>query len=125
MLQLWEDESLCYGLLESNQKGWGKCQSCCKRGGKATLLPIHNELIQAKKNIWYLNNGASNQMYEEKDKFMELDELIKGNVNFADHSKVSIKGEGTILIKLKIGSHQFIGDVYYIPTIESNLLSLI
>jgi hypothetical protein len=56
---------------------------------------------------------------------MELDELIKGNVNFADHSKVFIKWEGTILIKLKIGSHQFIGDVYYIPTIESNLLSLI
>jgi hypothetical protein len=29
-----------------------------------------------------------------------------------------------ILIKLKEGSHQFIGDVYYIPTMKSNILSL-
>ena len=29
-----------------------------------------------------------------------------------------------ILIKLKDGSHQFIGDVYYIRTVKSNILSL-
>jgi hypothetical protein len=29
-----------------------------------------------------------------------------------------------ILIKLKDGSHQFIGDIYYIPIIKSNILSL-
>jgi hypothetical protein len=55
---------------------------------------------------------------------MELDEVIRGNVTFADHSKVVIKEKDTILIKLKDGSHQFIGDVYYIPTMKSNILSL-
>ena len=29
-----------------------------------------------------------------------------------------------ILIKLKDESHQFIGDVYYIPTMKNNILSL-
>jgi hypothetical protein len=91
---------------------------------EATLLLVHNERMQDKENMWYLDNGANNHTCGDKDKFMELDEVIRGNVTFADHSKVVIKEKDTILIKLKDGSHQFIGDVYYIPTMKSNILSL-
>jgi nanoRNase/pAp phosphatase (c-di-AMP/oligoRNAs hydrolase) len=63
-------------------------------------------------------------MYGDKDKFMELDEAIRGNVTFVNHSKVAIKGKCTILIKLKDESYQFIGDVYYISNVKSNILSL-
>jgi hypothetical protein len=91
---------------------------------KATLLLVYNERMQDKENMWYLDNGASNHMCGDKDKFMKLDEAIKDNVTFADHSKVAIKGKCIILIKLKDGSHQFIGDVYYIPMVKSNILSL-
>jgi hypothetical protein len=55
---------------------------------------------------------------------MKLDEAIRGNVTFANHSKVIIKGKCTILIKLKDESYQFIGDVYYIPIMKNNILSL-
>jgi hypothetical protein len=68
--------------------------------------------------MWNLDNEASNHMCGEKDKFMELDKAIRANITFMDHSKVAIKGKCTILIKLKDESHQFIGDVYYIPTLK-------
>jgi len=80
--------------------------------------------MQAEENMWYLDNGVKNHIYEDNDMCIELDESIKGNVIFADHSKVSIKSKGTILIRLKKDSHQFIGDVYYILTVKNNILTL-
>ena len=95
-----------------------------KEKKEATLLLMHGEKIQDKENMWYLDNGASNHINGDTNRFIELDEAIRGNVTFADHSKVVIKGKVTILIKLKDESHQFIGDVYYIPTMKCNILSL-
>jgi hypothetical protein len=85
-----------------------------EKAKEVTLLLVHNERMQDKENMWYIYNKANNHMCADRDKFMELDEAIRGHVTFADHSKVVIKGKGTILIKMKYGSHQFIGDVYYI-----------
>ena len=45
-------------------------------------------------------------------------------VTFGDTSKVSFKGKGNILIKLKNGDHSYIADVYYVPAIKHNLLSV-
>jgi len=60
---------------------------------EVTLLLMHDERMEDKKNMWYLDNEANNHMCGNKDKFMELDEVIRGNVTFVDHSKVAIKGK--------------------------------
>jgi hypothetical protein len=57
----------------------------------ATLLLVHDERMQNKENIWYLDNRANNHMCGDKNKFIELDKEIRGNDTFADHSKVAIK----------------------------------
>jgi hypothetical protein len=72
--------------------------------------------------MWYLDNDASYHIYGDIDKFRELDESITGNVTFTDHSKVFIKEKGTILIKLKNKSHQFISDIYYIPNLKKKYI---
>ena len=56
--------------------------------------------------------------------FVDLDKLVSGNVSFGDNSKTPIKGKGKILIRLKDGRHEFISNVYYVPDMKNNILSL-
>jgi hypothetical protein len=63
-------------------------------------------------------------MCGDKNKFVELDESVSRNVTFGYLSKVPIKGKGTILIHLKNGEHQFITNVYFVPSMKNNILSL-
>lgn len=75
-------------------------------------------------NIWHLDNGASNQMTGSKALFAEISEKVTGQVQFGDGSKVQIKGKGTLLFDCKNGDQFFIPDVYYIPALHSDIISL-
>ena len=46
---------------------------------------------------WYLDNGASNHMTGDRNKFQHFDEQFSGNVKFGDCSSVGIQGKGTIV----------------------------
>lgn len=76
------------------------------------------------KDVWYLDNGASNHMSGNRLFFYKLDETITGMVRFGDDSRIDIKGKGAVHFDLKNGEKKTLNNVYYIPGLRSNIVSL-
>ncbi|WVZ83650.1 hypothetical protein U9M48_030778 [Paspalum notatum var. saurae] len=74
--------------------------------------------------VWYLDTGASNHMTGNGEAFCELNRDVTGKVKFGDGSTVDIVGHGAITFGARGGGHQILTDVYYIPRLRSNIISL-
>ena len=95
-----------------------------KNSENSTLLLTRNDISGGQENTWYLDIGASNHMSGNRNMFMELNEFVGGSVVFGNDSKVPVKGKSNIIFRAKDGSHQIISNVYYIPNMKINILSL-
>ncbi|PNX94522.1 copia-type polyprotein [Trifolium pratense] len=76
-----------------------------------------------KKQIWYLDSGCINHMCGVKEWFHDLDMNFKETVRLRDNSQMSVVGKGNVKLQLN-GFTQIITDVYYIPELKNNLLSI-
>ena len=63
-------------------------------------------------------------MCRKKELFMELVEGVHRSVSLEDSSKLSVEGKGKIKIYQKDDKPEYIFDVYYIPNMSSNILSI-
>lgn len=63
-------------------------------------------------------------MYGDKSLFKELNKVEAKHVSFGDNFKVIVKGNGTIRYLHKDGQVGEIIDLYYIPELKSNILSM-
>lgn len=77
-----------------------------------------------KSSLWYLDCGASNHMTGDRSKFKTFDKSIHGQVKFGNDFKVKIEGKGSIVFQCKNGELRKLDDVYYIPDLCSNIISL-
>jgi len=53
-----------------------------------------------------------------------IDQTVHGSVRFGDESTVSIEGIGSMVMTGKNGEHKVLTNVYYIPKLQSNIISL-
>uniref|UniRef100_A0A803PMB2 CCHC-type domain-containing protein n=1 Tax=Cannabis sativa TaxID=3483 RepID=A0A803PMB2_CANSA len=72
-----------------------------KRGEEGTLLLAFKDKDEGQENKYNVNTGASNHMCGERRMFVELNEIVIGNVSFGDESKISVESKGKTLIRLK------------------------
>ena len=88
------------------------------------IVPSNYEASNNEDNVWYLDNGASNHMSGDKRYFASIDDSVTGKVRFGDDSRIDIKGKGTIEFTDRNGEPRKITDVYFIPDLKSNIISL-
>ncbi|XP_074374438.1 uncharacterized protein LOC141714841 [Apium graveolens] len=89
-----------------------------------TTVKLSSNTDKADSNICYLDNGASNHMTGQLSKFKELNGDVTGQVHFGDGSTVSIQGKGSISFKCKNREEKILHEVYYIPNLCNNIISL-
>lgn len=57
------------------------------------VIPKNFEDNLDTRNVWYLDNGASNHMSGNRSFFVNIDETVTGKVRFGDDSRIDIKGK--------------------------------
>ncbi|KAJ1400578.1 Zinc finger, CCHC-type [Sesbania bispinosa] len=75
-------------------------------------------------SVWYLDTDTSNHMCGDERLFKILSKVESGSVSFGDASKVVVKGRGTIWYQQRNGRIEEIRDIYYVPDLKSNILSM-
>ena len=75
-------------------------------------------------DVWVLDTGASNHMTGRRDALASLDTSIGGTVRFGDGSLVAIEGMGSVMLQTKKDGHKVLTEVYFIPKLKSNIVSL-
>eukprot|EP00253_Pinus_taeda_P005324 PITA_05324 len=88
------------------------------------LLLAYNIAETKSDDIWFLDYGCSNHMTGNIALFSELDQSVKSQVMLGTDSKVCVMGKGEVNILTKKGEKKTMDDVYYVPRMKCNLLSI-
>ena len=75
-------------------------------------------------DVWYVDTGCSNHMCGSKSYFSYLNEGFHPTMSFGDCSIVKVMGKGDIKIRTKNVFVETILNVFYVPDLKSNLLSV-
>ncbi|XP_077225650.1 uncharacterized protein LOC143858819 [Tasmannia lanceolata] len=101
-----------------------KRANAAKVEGNMLLVCKTNEPDVEHGNTWYLDTGCNNHMCGTKELCSHLDETVRGEVNFGNKSKVFVMDKGNINIQSREGTNVTITDVYFVPGLFWNLLSV-
>lgn len=88
------------------------------------LLMAHVEVKGSRmEDLWFLDSGCSNHMTENKKWFSQIDESFRHLVKLGNGARMLVQGKGSIKIRVS-RMIQVVQDVYYVPELSNNLLSV-
>jgi len=97
-----------------------------------TELNEHEEMLlmsyvkvnqTAQEDIWFLDSSCSNHMSGNKAAFCELNETFRETIKLGNNTKMTVFGKERVRLHLN-DSNFMITDVFYVPKLKNNLLSI-
>lgn len=76
-----------------------------------------------REELWFLDTGCSNHMRGNMHWFSIFDGTYRHSVKLGDNTRMEVIGKGSIRLEIN-GTTQVITDVYYVPDLKNNLLSV-
>ena len=83
-----------------------------------------NVAQEKQSDVWYLDLGCINHMSGNIEMFSNLEESVKSKVPLGTNSKVFVMGKGKVNILRKKVEKKYISDVYFVPGLKHNLISI-
>lgn len=111
------------GHYKAECPNWEKEENYAEMEEDMLLMAHVDQDKEEEKEIWFLDSGCSNHMCGIKDWFIELDNALKQNVKLGDDRRMAVEGRGKLRLEID-GRTQVISDVYYVPGLKNNLLSV-
>ncbi|KAJ0926042.1 putative RNA-directed DNA polymerase [Helianthus annuus] len=87
------------------------------------LMARVDDVTTKKEGTWFLDSACSNHMTGVKEWFVQLDETYTHSVRLGNDYRLRVRGIGEVRICVE-GITRVITNVYYIPELTSNLLSI-
>ncbi|XP_019236943.1 PREDICTED: uncharacterized protein LOC109217174 [Nicotiana attenuata] len=80
-------------------------------------------LSTKKSDFWLIDSGCTNHMTYDRNFFKEFTSIGNKKVKIGNGDYILAKGKGTVAIPINSGTKK-ISDVFYVPDIDQNLLSV-
>ena len=74
--------------------------------------------------MWLLDRGCNNHTINNKNLVANLDQFVKTEVKLGTDKTVEVDGKGVVNILTKQGETKEISELYYVPILKHNLLSV-
>ena len=87
------------------------------------LMAFVEENNAERREAWFLDSGCSNHMCGDRAMFDKIDENFRQMVRLGNNSRMRVLGRGSVRLRVK-GINVTITEVYYIPELKNNLLSI-
>lgn len=108
-----------------------ECPAWEKRANYAELEEEEELLLMAdvetnkasREDVWFLDSGCSNHMTGNKEWFCDLGDDLNRTVRLGNDMKMTVIAKGSIRVQVE-GITQVISDIYYVPDLRNNLLSI-